>query len=273
MLFSRDMQTLFDSIKEAYNSLWHVKVLGESLEIITPMITTNNAFVSVFVTKRDNSFIVTDGGWISAGFYDCELEDQSSAFKKLFQYYLENYQIQQTIGHGRILFYKRVYERPLVVNAVFELANFISSIVSGSNIQFQAEKKEKRFRMTVREYLSKEFEEGAFRFSQGLTQNSSIVFNAISNFTGHLQLLNFVTGSNSGYYRDSLCRSNFYFEAARAYFESHKINKTVAILDDSAPSVFYSPSVRELIDLSQGREGVVLVPWKERKQLNQLLRS
>lgn len=265
------MEELFNTIRESYHSLWHFKVLGESLEIVTPMVTTNDNFVSVFVTKRGNDYIVTDGGWISAGYYECDINIQGAVYRKLFQYYFENYSILQTFGHGRTLFYKRVTDSCLVVNAVFELSNFISAIVSGTNIQFQADKKERRFRSTVRDYLIKEFDVDTFRFNQKLTQNSSIEYGAISNFAGHLQLLNIVTGSNPGYYRDSLCRSDFYFDAARNYRDRLKINKTIALLDDSTPSVFNSPPVKELIALSQARPGNVLLPWSEKKRLNDLL--
>ena len=265
------MDMLFNSIIESYNSLWHVKELGESLEIVTPMVTTNENFVSVFVTKRGEDYVVTDGGWISAGYYDCDLDTLGSAYNKLFQYYLENYQIQQTEGHGRTLYYKKVRDSFLVVNCVFELSNFISAVVSGTNIQFVADKKEQRFRKKVREYLSTEFEEGAFKFKHKLLSDSSIEYGAISCFSGHLQLLNIVTGSNIGYYRDSLCRSNFYFEAAKRYYERFKINRTVALLDDSTPSVYNSLPVRELIDLTKERGGCTLLPWSEKSLLPKLL--
>lgn len=261
------MENLFNSIRESYNSLWHVKILGESLEIVTPMVTTNESFVSVFVTKRGDEYVVTDGGWISAGYYDCELDAMSTAYNKLFQYYLDSYHILQTIGHGRTMYYKKVNDRYLVVNAVFELSNFISAIVSGSNIQFQADKKEIRFRRSVRDYLTNDFEKGTFQFNCGLTPDSSIKYGAISNFAGHLQLLNIVTGSNAGYYRDSLCRSNFYFEAARNLKDRFRINRTVALLDDTSPTVYGSPQVRELISLSQENEENVLLPWSEKERL------
>ena len=265
------MQDIFEAIKEAYNSLWHVKVLGESLEIITPMVTTSDSFVSVFVTKRGDEFVITDGGWISAGYYGCDEDNQGKAYQKLFQYYIDNYGILQTVGHGRTLYYKKVRDKMLVVNAVFELSHFISSVVSGANIQFLTDKKEKMFRSTVRNYLTQEFEEGTFKFGQRLSQSSSIDFAAISYIGGHLQLLNFVTGSNIGYYRDSLGRSNMYFDYAKSVAERFRINKTIAILDDTTPSVYNSPSIKEFVSLSQDRKGNILLPWSNRGELSSIL--
>ena len=265
------MQNLFESIKETYNSLWHVKVLGDSLEIVTPMVTTSDSFVSVFVTKRGDDYVITDGGWISAGYYEQDGDNQGKAYQKLFQYFIDNYDIHQTIGHGRTLYYKKVRDKVLVVNAVFELSHFISAVVSGANIQFQTDKKETAFRKSVRGFLLQEFEEGTFKFGQRLTPSSSIEFGASSNFGGKLQLLNIVTGSNPGYYRDSLCRSNMCFDYARSIADRLRINKTIAILDDTTPNVYNSPSVREFIRLSQKRAGNLLLPWSDRSLLSNLL--
>lgn len=265
------MQDIFESIKETYNSLWHVKVLGNSLEIITPVVTTSDSFVSVFVTKRGDEFIVTDGGWISAGYYACDQEILGRAYQKLFQYYIDTYKILQTLGHGRTFYYKKVREKVLVVNAVFEMSHFISSVVSGANIQFQADKKEQQFRSTVRSFLAQEFEDGTFKFAQKLAQNSSIEFTAMSNFGHNLQLLNVVTGSNTGYYRDSLGRSNMYFDYARSIADRLNINKTIAILDDTSPLVFNAPSVREFIALSQRNPDNIMLPWSDRSRLSDVL--
>lgn len=267
------MLDLFDTIRETYDSLWHVRALGNSLEIITPMVTTNEAFVSVFVTKRGEDYIVTDGGWISEGYYECELDLHGKAYQRLFQYYMDNYSILQTVGHGRTLYYKKVRDKVLVVNAVFELSHFISAVVSGANIQFQADKKEITFRRTVCNYLSTEFDEGLFRFGQKLAPSSSIEFSAISNLGGKLQLLNVVTGSTPGYYRDSLCRSNMYFDYANTVAKRFRINKTIAILDDTTPSVYNAPSVKEFIALSHGRIGNILLPWHDKHRLVELLES
>lgn len=266
------MQELFESIKKAYDSLWKVRVLGESLEIVTPMVTVNDYFVTVFVTKRGGDYIVTDGGWISAGNYDCEVDISQKTYQKLFYFYLENYSILQTVGHGRIIYYKKVEDPLLVVNAVFDLSNFISAVISGSNIQFVTDKKERQFNSTVREYLCSEFEPGFFDFRRKVLPNSSLEFGAVARFSGHLQLINVVTGSNPSYYRDSLCRSTFYFEAAKR-IENLRISKTVAILDDTNPRVYCSPFVRDTIALSGEERGIILLPWGDRSGLRGILEA
>ena len=50
-----------------------MRMRGDTLEVITPFATTNDKFVSVFISERKNGYVVTDGGWITNGIYDCDL--------------------------------------------------------------------------------------------------------------------------------------------------------------------------------------------------------
>ena len=64
------MDEIVELIKKTFYYLWKVKRYGKTIEIITPSFTTNDCFVSVFLTKRDKYYIVTDGGWISEKYYN-----------------------------------------------------------------------------------------------------------------------------------------------------------------------------------------------------------
>ena len=62
-------QEIYDDIVSSFGSLWQTKVRGNTLEIITPFASTNHKFVSVFLTKNQDEYIVTDGGWLSGNEY------------------------------------------------------------------------------------------------------------------------------------------------------------------------------------------------------------
>lgn len=68
---------ILKNIVEVYSRLWSFRERGDTVEIITPCSTTNDSFVSVFLTQRENEFIITDGGWISEKYYNdlIDLED------------------------------------------------------------------------------------------------------------------------------------------------------------------------------------------------------
>ena len=52
---------ILKNIVEVYSRLWSFRERGDTVEIITPCSTTNDSFVSVFLTQRENEFIITDG--------------------------------------------------------------------------------------------------------------------------------------------------------------------------------------------------------------------
>ena len=136
------MEKLIEYIIKSYNSLWKIKKHGNTFEIITPIATTSNIFVSVFLTRRGDDFIVTDGGWIDSGMYECEANSDDIYYFKLFQYYLEDYEIDILEHAGYHYYYKKIEKAELVPNIVYDLSSFINAVVSASFISFE-EKKEK----------------------------------------------------------------------------------------------------------------------------------
>ena len=46
------MNRIFEIVRTAFNSLWKMRMRGDTLEIITPFATTNDKFVSIFVSIR-----------------------------------------------------------------------------------------------------------------------------------------------------------------------------------------------------------------------------
>lgn len=90
------MEDIFDIIKETFNSLWSVKKYGKTIEIVTPLFTTNDCFVSIFVTERNGRYIVTDGGWISDSYYNNFFDNDDEYYQKLFTFYKERYLINET---------------------------------------------------------------------------------------------------------------------------------------------------------------------------------
>ena len=52
---------LFADIKTDFNSLWSFNLRGETLEILTPFSTITGNLISVFLTMREDRFIVSDG--------------------------------------------------------------------------------------------------------------------------------------------------------------------------------------------------------------------
>jgi len=134
------MKSIIEDIIRSYNTLWKIKERGNTIEIVTPIATTNNLFVSVFLTIRGDEYVITDGGWTDSGIYECDILFEDEYYYKLFQYYLDEYEIQSLEAKGKMFYYKKTTNPLIVPNLVYDLSNFINAIISASFIQFQTNK-------------------------------------------------------------------------------------------------------------------------------------
>ena len=151
------MEDIIKIIIASFSSLWKVKKYGKTIEIITPFFTTNDCFVSVFLTEREGYYIITDGGWISENYYNNFFDSDDESYLRLFTYYKEQYSIRETESNNKIYYYKTTMKKELVPNLVLEVSNFISTVVSSSFIKFQDDKDkdlQKRFRTQVSNFLT-----------------------------------------------------------------------------------------------------------------------
>lgn len=98
---------ILKNIVEVYSRLWSFRERGDTVEIITPCSTTNDSFVSVFLTQRENEFIITDGGWISEKYYNDLIDLEDDHFNRLYEYYLTQYSISTLEAKERIFYYKK----------------------------------------------------------------------------------------------------------------------------------------------------------------------
>ena len=74
------MEDIFNIIIHAFNALWNIKHYKNTIEIITPSFTTNDCFISVFITERNGRFIITDGGWISENYYNNSFDNDDEYY-------------------------------------------------------------------------------------------------------------------------------------------------------------------------------------------------
>lgn len=149
------------------------------------------------------------------------------------------------------------------------MANFINAIISTSNIQFVTDRGELTFRKRARGYLRKEFGDEAFEFDKPIEDGMSVKFNAINRDRQGLKLINFVSGSNSSYYTNSLCRSDMNFQMVRSLHDRYRIQKTITLLDDSKKSVLESSQVQTYYNylLNRKTEDNLVVLWSKPQEL------
>ena len=263
------MRVLFEHIVNTYQSLWHIKDHGATIEITTPMVTTNDMFVTIFITKRGDDYVATDGAWLHAGFYECEI-DTGAIFRKVLNYYFEKFGILKTCGKDRIFYYKRINQIDLLPNIVFDMANFISSVVNSSQIQYTADRTDVTFKKNVRGFLRRIYGENTFDYDKPVSAEMKIKFNAVSTHNDGVRIINFISGSNSSYYANSLCRSNMNFEMITPQMRKYNIIKMITLLDDSKVSIIESPQVQTYYNylLDNKSEDKPVILWNHKNELD-----
>lgn len=118
---------IFIDIKTAFGGLWQTKERGNSLEIITPYATTNNRFVSVFISKQGDEYVVSDGGWLHSGVYDVSINEEP-CFLKVFFHYQNSFDIKQiTSPEGTEYFYLKTSNPIDIPSKLFDLCLFIQN--------------------------------------------------------------------------------------------------------------------------------------------------
>ncbi len=265
---------IFQDVKESFCSLWNFKERGKTLEIITPYSTTNFKFISIFITQQEDKLIVTDGGWLTSGEYETKPDLDDDMFMKIFYHYETFYEIKKLDDAFGTYYYKTTKKVSLIPNLVYDLTNFLSSILSTSQIQFidQKEKEEKEiFRKEADRYLSGFVNKDSIRFRKELGEDYKLVrFSAIVSKSSKIDLVKYVTGSTSNYFLNSLTKATVDFEIANHSPFNEYINNRVALVNDMAPGFDERKHYRYIETLEEHTKRPC-IKWTQREILTSVL--
>ena len=263
------MDEIIKDIINSFNSLWKIKRRGNTIEIVTPVATSNNMFVSVFLTKRGDEYIITDGGWMDSGMYDCELSDEV-VYQKIMDYYMDSFGILQVEGKGLTYYFKKTSNPIMVPSLVFDLSSFVEGIISSSCIDFSAKTRElHKFTFKAKRYLHDILPENRFVSPHKVRELIPAVrFGAAIEQGSKISLVNFVSGSDDAYYTSSLCKSNASYEIADKY--SASIEHKITMLDDSLDS-YKSEKVLPFLELYKHKGNCLYYSWTEREEVKKLI--
>jgi hypothetical protein len=239
-------QDIYKDITSSFAELWQTKERGNSLEIITPFATTSQKFVSLFLTQRDDEFIISDGGWIYEGMYENTFDRGIDCFEKIFLYYAESFKVKEVKNiNGSTVFYKKTNNKISVPSMLLDMANFISTVVSLTNVEYSDKEKEveHNFSKSARNFLEKlrpKKDWADWNFNEYLDQKREVKLSAILRKKDNsLVIMNFITGSNYNYFRTNIGKTNMVFELADKSAENQFVKNKIALIDDTARG--YSP--------------------------------
>lgn len=271
------MEEVFQDIVSSFNSLWSMKIHGTTLELITPFSSTTNSFVSVFITRQNDTYIVTDGGWIQNQAYEVTIDLSNDPFNRLFQYYCTQYRILHIEQRGTVYYYKKTKDKRLIPNLVYDVSNFIAAIISGSAIQFtdlQEKQATERFSREANAYLSSFIPSNKIKHNSSFTDSNdykSIKFNSvIISSPERLSLVSYVTGSSINYFISSLTKACTNFDIVNDSSYKSYIDKKIVVINDQAQG-YAKNKMYKYLEQIQTKTGRPNINWSERESLKVLL--
>ena len=266
------MEELYSHIISAFHSLWQMKRRGQSIEIITPYSTCTDKFVSVFLTKRGDEYVVTDGAWIDNGSYDSYMPMDDALFVRMYEFYASEYGIGSKVGRGNVFHYKKTADIDFLPNIVDELARFISDTVTASRMNL-ANPREQETRSSFTKKANGFIKEAfADDFQSGFTldQMPGVRFSAKIERKGRLTLVNYVTGSHPAYYISSLGKSSLGFDLLETQSINAFVENRVLLLDSSAKA-YNDSRVQPYIGLMSSKTDRVVIPWSHRTDIKRII--
>ncbi len=122
---------LFEQIKTDFDSLWSVKQRNATIEYITPYTTLTGDAVSVFVTQRDNGYVITDAGCI----FDLAAEQEVELGERKTLHYAElvakfGIKVIAQRDQQKVFCYKNTMDLNMVSSCIYDMANFQQTLMN-----------------------------------------------------------------------------------------------------------------------------------------------
>lgn len=238
---------IFEVIKSDFCGLMNFKVRGNTLEVQTSVITIGNQFVSIFISAKNDQFIISDGGWIDQDYYGDSDRDQieEDILLRVESQLRYSHKVHRTKAKNGITFnFKTTPDIELLSLVAFEMAHFIAQLANARLTAYAEDKIPAERQMFVNEVntLLKVEYGSLFSVNDSLDayigELSNIKFNAIIRKPAKTSLLMYVSGSTHSNFVRSAAVATINFQIANKDFTAKKFNK-VAILNSQAAG--YNP--------------------------------
>lgn len=238
---------IFEAVKSDFCSLMNFKVRGDTLEVQTSFVTLGNQFVSIFISLKNDVFIVSDGGWIDQNYYGDSERDQmeEDIIQRIESQLRYSYKMNQVKAKtGTIFNFKTTSDIKLLSLTAFETAHFVTQMANARLTHYAEDKIPADRQMFVNEVNSiLKFEYGSqFSANDSLDAHigelGNIKFNAIIRRPAKTSLLMYVSGSTHLNFVRSAAVATINFQIANKDWTAKGFNK-VAIVNSQAPG--YNP--------------------------------
>jgi hypothetical protein len=256
-------------IKADFGSLWHCRARGNSIEVVTPFSTATQKFVSVFITFKNDEYIVSDGGWLSSEFY---LEDEvlsKTVSENIVRFFTDVYKVSAVLHEsGKIFYFKKSSKKEVISSIVYDTASFVSNVVNAASTRIpekQEQDHQTTFRKDVNDYLGMHYGDGA-KIQEGLDGLKNVKYHAIIEIRSSLSVVMYVTGSSPYYFDNAIRKAAVNFELAKKSKLNHIVKNKVAVINDQA--VGYSAERdKELLEFLEEKSTTSPVFWSDKQKI------
>ena len=263
-------------LRSDFGSLWKCKQSGETLEISTPYLMPDSTLFTAFLTKRNNRYIVCDGGGVSEILQEsCDLP--SDEIKSALDGIAQKFTMKQGIISGEPLFFKECSDPKIISSLVFDVASFAVSATNAlvaMAVEDEGGVQERRFRAKADDFVKSVTPSGWEFRPKRINEVPGYTFGAVIARASRLCLISYVTGSTTTYFRRSVCDTAKSFAHAwkGPLAESKLIHRTIPIIDTGA-SGYKQEELQWQLDELQADSHNSLVDWKEKERYAELLEA
>lgn len=156
--FLANVDNVFQGIKGDFDALWSIQRRNSTVEFVTPYTTLSGDAVSVFVTQRDNGYVVSDAGRVSDVAFEQEvvLEDRKTFH---FADLVEKFGVKFVCPkeEKRKFFYKTTVDINMMSSIIYDMAHFqktlMDAILLDTMFAVQESAEAKFFSRRVKEML------------------------------------------------------------------------------------------------------------------------
>lgn len=272
-----DFEKLYLGVVQSFDKLWSSKMLDDNtIEIITPYSTTTSKFVSLFLTKREDKYIVSDGGLLYSESYETYVDYENQCLLKALYHFESFYDIKMTKDPNDVKHYfKTTTNFKLIPNLVYDLAQFISFCASTASIEFEDEseiRERNSFRKTASTYIGSNYTDYNIKYYGSLDRERyrSVRFGAVIEKNSRLNLVNFITGSTSANFINSIAKSNLNFSIAGDSIFQDYIDSKLVFLNDSADGYNESRLFNQ-INALQSHLSHNAILWSHKEQILEII--
>lgn len=261
-----------------FSSLWKCKQRGNTLEIVTPFSTVSQGFISVFITKRGNDYIVSDGGWLSKNAYQPQdTEERREGDDKSLEFYKESFGVAVHNDKAQIpLYYKKCTEPSLVSSVVYDVSNFICGTVGTRAFIAGSEHdvSRLRFQKKATDFLtSRIFEPSKLLPRHPIDDVKGLIFPVVVINGLNLSLVTYVSGSTRSYFASDVRKAIINFELSersRKYYSL--VRDKISLVDDEATG--YTEVKDDLIMTLLGEKTTKPpILWSQKEEIIPLLQK